>query len=112
MARVQIGVFRVTRFDFLPDQVRTVGDTTDGNFFINNGGTYLHVINNDVSNDHDFDLYVLSNVDITQAVDPRTYTVPANFRGQTGLFPREIYGETVLIDPSSTDLEFVGYSLI
>lgn len=111
MARTEIPVTGISRITFTSETAFQTADPTNDNFIINDGVTFLHV-NNTNAAARTFDIQVISTVDDTQSVSPRTYTVPGLTAGFVGVFPREFYGETLLVDTTTTDLQFAPYSLL
>lgn len=111
MARTEIPVTPISRTGFVTSATPQVADPTNDNYVVNDGSTFLYVENTNVAS-RTFDVLVITTVDDTQSVTPRTYTVPGSGTGYTGIFPRAFYGETILIDTTTTDLEFAAYSLL
>lgn len=111
MARVDIPVRRVTRFAYVADASEVTADATNDHQVINDGATWVEVRNTNVAS-RTFDVRVTGGIDVTQAVTARTYTVPGSSGGRAGPFPREFYGETLLIDVATTDLRFTAYTLL
>lgn len=111
MARTEIPVTHVSRATLVAAPVQQTADPTNDNFVKNDGGTFLRVVNGNVAS-RTFDVQLVISVDDTQSVTPRTYTVAGSGTGYTGVFPREFYGETILIDTATTDLSFAAFSLL
>lgn len=111
MARTEIPVHGVSRMTFTSAVAPQAADPTNDNFVINDGATFLYVNNTNAAS-RTFDVQVVSTVDNTQSVTPRTYTVPGLGDGYVGVFPRAFYGEDILIDTTTTDLQFAAYSLL
>ena len=82
---------------------------------INDGYTFLEVRNTNAAN-RTFDVHVDGNVDDIPLAEIRTYTVNGTgvgtATGKTGVFPRELYGQTLLIDVANADLRFTAYTLL
>lgn len=115
MARVNIPVNRVDRTFFTTDAAEVTGDAANDMVVVNDGYTYLRVRNTNAAN-RTFDVHVNGNVDDIPLAEIRTYTVNGTgvgtATGQTGIFPREIYGETLLVDVANADLRFTAYTVL
>lgn len=115
MARVQIPVAYINRVTFTTNSAEVTGDATNDHYVLNDGGTFLEVRNTNAAN-RTFDVELAATVDVTQVPAVRTYTVQGTgvgtATGKTGIFPVELYGQTLLIDVATTDLRFTAYSLL
>lgn len=115
MARVNIPVNTVDRTFFRINAAEVTGDAANDHVMINDGYTFLEVRNTNAAS-RTFDVHVDGNVDDIPLTEIRTYTVPGTgagtATGKTGIFPRELYGSTLLIDVATADLRFTAYTLL
>lgn len=115
MPRVNIPVNTVDRTFFRTNAAEVTGDPANDHVMINDGYTFLEVRNTNAAN-QTFDVHVDGNIDDIPLAEIRTYTVNGTgvgtATGKTGIFPRELYGETLLIDVATTDLRFTAYTLL
>lgn len=113
-ARTQLTVYPTSREIFLTDTLApsVAGDATNFMICNNDGGTYLEVVNTDGGASHAFTVLVARNVDTDLGVTARSFTAPASARGRTGIFPVDIYGAQLLINPTSALLFFQAFSAI
>jgi hypothetical protein len=115
MARVNIPVNRVDRTFFTTNAAEVTGDAANDMVVINDGYTFLEVRNTNAA-DRTFDVHVNGNIDDIPLAEIRTYTVNGTgvgtATGKTGIFPREIYGDTLLVDVADADLRFTAYTVL
>lgn len=111
MPRVQIPVATIDRTLFRSNSAEVTADPANDHYVINDGETYLEVRNTNVA-DQAFDVHVVGNVDDIPLAEVRTYTVPGSTTGKTGVFPRELYGTTLLVDVATADLRFTAYTVL
>lgn len=111
MARVEVPVRPVVRTAFVSNAAEVTADATNDHFVVNDGGTWVEARNTNAAS-RTFDVQVPTIVDGTQTVASRTYTVPGLGSGKAGPFPREVYGETLLVDVATADLRFTAYTLL
>lgn len=111
MPRVQIPVSTVDRTFFRSNAAEVAADAANDHYVINDGGTFLEVRNTNAAS-RTFDVHIVGNVDDIPLTEVRTYTVPGVTTGKTGVFPREDYGETLLVDVATADLRFTAYTVL
>lgn len=88
------------------------GDVTNGNAALNDGATFVAVLNADGSNTHNLTVQVASGVDGLTA-GPRTYVCPISTNTQiVGPFPIQFYGSTLNFNVDSTQLKVAAYTLL
>lgn len=73
----------------------TAGDAVNGNSVVNDGETYLELINTSGSTPHTCTVAVAQNGPDGNAVSGRLITLPANGATCSGKWPISIYGTTL-----------------
>lgn len=110
MARAVITLARLTRTTFTPNPTATTLDSVNFNYVNNDGGTFLE-LNNTSGVTRTVSVEVPEQVDQNLPVSSRTYSLNAGQVGKTGIYPREIYGATLLVDVSGAGVTAVAYSI-
>jgi hypothetical protein len=89
------------------------GDVTNGNVSLNDGATFLAVLNSDAGSTHGLTVTVVSGVDGLTA-GPRSYTIPTSASGTqiVGPFPLQFYSSQLLWNVDSAQLKVAAYSLL
>jgi hypothetical protein len=89
------------------------GDVANGNVSLNDGATFLAVLNADAGSTHGLTVTVVSGVDGLTA-GPRSYTVPTSASGTQvcGPFPLNAYGSQLLWNVDSAQIKVAPYSLL
>ena len=109
MARVDIPVSRISRVDVF-ELNDPVADAVNDHQMVNNGATLILVENTDAAA-HNAEAVIEQTVD-GQAVAVLPYVIPANSMVVLGPYPRDIYGDLLLINIDNNNLELRAFSLI
>lgn len=116
MARIQIPVNSIVRGAGLLQPSQTNGDSSNKNYFVNDGRTLLEIVSSDAGPQTvAFEIPTPASGTDGQTVTSLSVTVAAGATRYVGSFPTAIYNQTgaqVFVDPSvSTTLKFRAYSL-
>ncbi len=109
MARTAIQLIVLDRTVFTTNGTGANLDNVNGSVVNNDGATFLELHNTSGST-RTVTVEVPGDVDEDLPVTGRVYTVLAGATGKTGTFPRQTYGEQLLVDVSGGSVNCVAYS--
>lgn len=114
MARGVIPVYKLSHLTLLTTSgttLETTGNTTNGHVVANNGATILQ-LRNITSGAPTATVLPPLGWDGNLTISGRVFTLAASATGLTSTFPVDLYGSTLQIDVSSTNVRIVALSLI
>lgn len=109
MARTAIQLIVLDRTVFTANGSGSTLDNVNGSVVNNDGATFLELHNGSGAT-RTVTVEVPGDVDQNLVVAGRTYTVLAGATGKTGTFPRQNYGEQLLVDVSGGSVTATAYS--
>jgi len=109
VARVAVPVTRVSRLTPIALSAG-VSDPANDHSMVNNGATIV-LVTNAGGAIHNVQAVVEQTVD-GEAVDPVDYAIPANSTVPLGPYPRQIYGDLLLLNIDHADLSLRAFSLV
>lgn len=110
MARTAIQLIVLDRTVFTTNGAGANLDAVNGSVVSNDGATFLELHNTSGST-RTVTVEVPGDVDEDLPVTGRVYTVLNGATGKTGTFPRQVYGEQLLVDVSGSNVNAVAYSI-
>jgi hypothetical protein len=112
VARSLIVVQAINRFGVTAQVTGSTGDTVNGHYCANDGGTFLRITSTSGST-QTVSVLLPAGVDTNLTAGPRVLTIPANSSGSySGFFPMDEYGGQLLVNVSSTLLKVSAYSFL
>lgn len=112
MARSEIPVTRLSRYALAAAPTPTTGDATNGHYVLNDGATFFEFRNNGASS-RTIEILIADTYDSDLTINARTYTLPASATDvKSGTFPTHLYGKTLLVDVSHSDVRILSYTVL
>jgi len=109
VARVAVPVTKVSRLT-VNALSAAVSDQANDHTMVNNGATILLVVNAGGAT-HNVQVLIEQTLD-GEVVDPKDYVIPANSTVPLGPYPKQIYGDNLLINIDHADLSLRAFSLV
>jgi hypothetical protein len=103
VARVQIPIASVNHFALTPTPAARACDVTNGNYVVNDGATMLH-FNNASGAPQTVTFTLPSGADVNLTIGPRLTTILTGQTGDTGFWPVDKYGTSLLFTGSSASI--------
>lgn len=109
MARQLIPLVHLNRFTAQADPTPQSGDVVNGHYVPNDGATGLYLLSS--AGSITVSVVIPGGVDQNLVSPVRTYTVGTTTL-RTGAFPRNVYGDLLLVNVSSANARLLAYSLV
>ena len=103
---------RLSRYTLSTALTPTTGDVTNGHVLHNDGATFFEFRNNGATN-RTIDILVPQDFDGDLNITARTYTLLASATDtKAGPFPVAIYGPSLMLNVSHSDVRILAYSVL